>query len=159
MGVYTYIEVYKKDMSYIKSVNSILGIFQVDFEAKEKFRISDNSKSFYGGIRSLDKLKNVDLGYTYEIYEDYLNLFMFYVLANGDYGESATEVNGKIESLLFDPSRVIKGIDTLLQIIKYFEQEDLDELQKYGEIENLNELRDILKMAAEEDSLIGCKTA
>ncbi|MNF91205.1 hypothetical protein D3C87_1387010 [compost metagenome] len=159
MGVYTYIEVYKKDMSYIKSVNSILGIFQVDFEAKEKFRISDNSKSFYGGIRSLDKLKNVDLGYTYEIYEDYLNLFMFYVLANGDYGESATEVNGKIESLLFDPSRVIKGIDTLLQIIKYFEQEDLDELQKYGEIENLNELRDILKMAVEEDSLIGCKTA
>ncbi|MNY27332.1 hypothetical protein D3C86_1612370 [compost metagenome] len=146
-------------MSYIKSVNSILGIFQVDFEAKEKFRISDNSKSFYGGIRSLDKLKNVDLGYTYEIYEDYLNLFMFYVLANGDYGESATEVNGKIESLLFDPSRVIKGIDTLLQIIKYFEQEDLDELQKYGEIENLNELRDILKMAVEEDSLIGCKTA
>ena len=159
MGVYTYIEVYKKDMSYIKSVNSILGIFQVDFEAKEKFRISDNSKSFYGGIRSLDKLKNVDLGYTYEIYEDYLNLFMFYVLANGDYGESATEVNGKIESLLFDPSRVIKGIDTLLQIIKYFEQEDLDELQKYGEIENLNELRDILKMAVEENSLISCKTA
>ena len=159
MGVYTYIEVYKKDMSYIKSVNSILGIFQVDFEAKEKFRISDNSKSFYGGIRSLDKLKNVDLGYTYEIYEDYLNLFMFYVLANGDYGESATEVNGKIESLLFDPSRVIKGIDTLLQIIKYFEQEDLDELQKYGEIENLNELRNILKMAVEENSLISCKTA
>ena len=159
MGVYTYIEVYKKDMSYIKSVNSILGIFQVDFEAKEKFRISDNSKSFYGGIRSLDKLKNVDLGYTYEIYEDYLNLFMFYVLANGDYGESATEVNGKIESLLFDPSRVIKGIDTLLQIIKYFEQADLDELQKYGEIENLNELRNILKMAVEENSLISCKTA
>ncbi|MNQ43919.1 hypothetical protein D3C85_576590 [compost metagenome] len=61
--------------------------------------------------------------------------------------------------MLFDPSRVIKGIDTLLQIIKYFEQEDLDELQKYGEIENLNELRDILKMAVEEDSLIGCKTA
>lgn len=159
MGVYTYIEVYKKDMSYVRSINSILGIFQVDFETKEKFRISDHSKSFYGGIRSLDKLKFVDLGYTYEIYEDYLNLFMFYALANGNYGESTIEVNGMIESLLFDPSRVLRGIDTLLQIIKYFEHEALDELQEYGEIENLNELRDILIIAVEEDSLIGCKTA
>nr|WP_315221820.1 hypothetical protein [uncultured Flavobacterium sp.] len=159
MGVYTYIEVYKKDMSYIKSINSVLGIFQVDFEAKDEYLISNYSKSFYGGIRSLDNLKFVDLGYTYEIYEDYLNLFMFYALANGDYGESTTIVNGKIESLLFEPSRVLTGINTLLEIIKYFEHEALEELQEYGEIKNLNELRDILTLAVEEDCLIGCKTA
>ncbi|PIF34710.1 hypothetical protein CLU81_5371 [Flavobacterium sp. 9] len=159
MGVYTYVEVYKKDQSYIISENSVLGIFQVDHEGKDKFRLSNYSKSFYGGIRSLDMLKFVNLGYTYEVYEDYFKLFMFYALASGDYGETTTTVDGKVEGLLFEPVRVLRGIESLLQIIKYFESDALKELQEYNELENLEELKEILLKAIEEDSLIGCATA
>ena len=156
MGVYTYIGVYKKDERYIKSENSVLGIFEVDYEEKDKFRISDYSKSFYGGIRSLDKLRFINLGPTYEVYEGYFELFMFYALASGDYGEKTINVNDKVYSLLFDPSRVLKGINILLQIIEYFDEEDLKELQYYSELENLREFKEILIKAVEENYLISC---
>lgn len=158
MGVYTYIGVYKKDQNYIVSENSVLGIFQVDFEAKDKFRISDYSTSFYGGIRSLEKLKLVDLGSTYEIYEDYFKLFMFYALASGDYGETTINIDGKIESLLFDPVRVLQSIETLLQIIEYFSEEELEELKHYDELRILEEFQEILIKAIAEDCLISCAT-
>ncbi|MCP2029347.1 hypothetical protein L1276_004531 [Flavobacterium sp. HSC-32F16] len=158
MGVYTYIGVYKKDESYIKSENSVLGIFEVGYEEKDKFRLSDYSKSFYGGIRSLDKLRFINLGPAYEVYEDYFELFMFYALASGEYGENAVNVNGKVYSLLFEPSRVLKGITILLEIINYFDEEDLKELQHYSELENLKEFKEILIKAVEGNYLISCAT-
>jgi hypothetical protein len=159
MSVYTYIEVYKKDKSYIISENSVLGIFQVDFEEKEKFNLSDFAISFHGGIRSLDKQKYVDLGRHYEIYKEYTELFMFYALAVGEYGETVKRTGDKMEGLLFDPKMVLAGVETLIKIIHYFEKEDLEEIKNYQEPENLEKLREILIKAVEMDLLIGCRTA
>jgi len=157
MGVYTYVSLYKKDNSYIKSENSVLGIFQVDYEEKEKFQIVGETISFYFGIRSLDKLEFEGLS-KYEVFETYFELFTFYALASDDYGEATVMKGDRVESLLFEPSRALKGINILLNIIEYFDYEVLNELNKHNEIEKLESLRNLLIKAVETDALIGCAT-
>jgi len=160
MGAYTYIGLYKKDKSLIKSENTVLGIYQVSYEAKDDFALSDYSVSFHGGIRSIDKLRFVKLS-DMEIYEDYYQKFMFYVLAIGDYGQAVKMIDGQLECLLFDPSRVLEGIEFLQKLIELgcFGEEDMEELKKYDEDRLLTDLRTMLVKAVEMDALVGCSTA
>jgi hypothetical protein len=160
MGVYTYIGLYKKDKGLIKSENTVLGIYQVPYEAKDSFALKGYRISFYGGIRSLDKLRVMNLD-DMDIYEDYYQKFMFYALAIGEYGQTVKMIDGQLECLLFDPSRVLEGVEFLHKLIELgcFGEEDIEEFKKYGEDKLLIDLRSMLVKAIEIDALVSCATA
>lgn len=143
MGVYVRVEFYSKNLDDLNNHVPLLHTYQVSKQYAEKYHVDMPDVNAYSqvkwGWRSLEMLANIPF---LSDHYDPLDFIPYY------FGLHLDNCYGK-QILLFEPTFVLKGVNTLLKIIQIGRDNrvDMEDLDDYDEENRLIRLKTHLEKA------------